>query len=112
VRVPFPSASASEVSHTHSPLPEDAKSVREGRFIEVKGRARVGEIALTENEFKTSPWLGAEYSLYAVYHRAGTPQLLTIRDPARLDWRPVIPVEHYRVAPNVILEASSEAASR
>jgi hypothetical protein len=63
VRAPFPSASASEVSYTLSPHPEDAKSVREVRFIEVKGRAGVGETALTENEFKTSHWLGAEYWL-------------------------------------------------
>jgi hypothetical protein len=78
----------------------------------VKGRAGVGEIALTENEFKTSHRLEAEYWLYVVYHCARTPQLLTIRDPTRLDWRPVVQVEHYRVAPNVIMEASSEAASR
>jgi superfamily II DNA or RNA helicase len=88
------------------PHPEDVKSVREVRFIEVKGRAGVGEIALTENEFKTAQRLGVEYWLYVVYNCAGIPQLLTIRDPARLDWRPVVQVEHYRADAKVLVEAS------
>ncbi len=79
------------------PHPEDAKSVREVRFIEVKGRAGVGEIALTENEFRTAQRLGAEYWLHVVYDCASTPRLVTIQDPARLDWRPIVQVEHYRI---------------
>jgi superfamily II DNA or RNA helicase len=36
------------------PHPEDPKTFPEVRFIEVKGRAKVGEIALTANEYKTA----------------------------------------------------------
>jgi Domain of unknown function (DUF3883) len=35
------------------PHPEDPKTAVEVRFIEVKGRAAVGEIALSSNEYKT-----------------------------------------------------------
>ena len=40
------------------PHPEDPKTFIEVRFIEVKGRAGVGEIALTANEYKTAERLG------------------------------------------------------
>ena len=40
------------------------------RFIEVKGRAHTGEIALTANEYKTAQRLGRDYSLYVVFHCA------------------------------------------
>jgi superfamily II DNA or RNA helicase len=93
------------------PHPEDPKSVREVRFIEVKGRAGVGEIALTENEFKTARRLGAEYWLYVVYNCSGTPRLLVIRDPSRLDWKPVVQVEHYRLDSKTVVAADESGRS-
>ena len=88
------------------PHPEDPRSVREVRFIEVKGRAGVGEIALTENEFKTARRLGAEYWLYVVFNCSSKPQLVIVRDPARMDWRPVVQVEHYRIDPEAIRQGA------
>ena len=69
--------------------PEDPKTFIEVRFIEVKGRAGVGEIALTANEYKTAGRLKSDYWLYAVFNCGGTPELHAIQDPcsARLDAR-------------------------
>jgi len=39
---------------SRKPHPEDPQTAIEVRFIEVKGRATVGEIALTMNEYKTA----------------------------------------------------------
>src|SRR2546426_9269500 len=38
------------------------------RSIEVKGRAAVGEIALSSNEYKTAERLKKDYWLYAVFN--------------------------------------------
>ena len=53
------------------PHPEDPKTFIEVRFIEVKGRAGVGEIALTANEYKTAERLKSDYWLYAVFNCGG-----------------------------------------
>src|SRR5712691_3765730 len=58
----------------------------ETRFIEVKGRAAVGEIALTANEYKTAQRLSDDYWLYVVFNCASQPQVTTIQNPARFDW--------------------------
>jgi hypothetical protein len=92
------------------PHPEDPKTFIEVRFIEVKGRAGIGEIALTANEYKTAGRLKADFWLYAVFNCGGTPQLHTIQDPARLGWTPVVQVEHYHIAPGKILAAESSGA--
>jgi hypothetical protein len=81
------------------PHPEDAKTFVEARFIEVKGRAGVGVVSLTENEYRTAQRLKTDYWLYAVFNCAGKPELHTIPDPARLGWKPVLTVEHYQIAP-------------
>ena len=85
---------------------EDPRTFVEVRFIEVKGRAGVGEIALTANEYKTAGRLKGDYWLYAVFNCGGTPELHTIQDPARLGWVAVVQVEHYHVGPEVIRRAS------
>jgi hypothetical protein len=36
------------------PHPEDPKTAIEVRFVEIKGRAGVGEVAMTTNEYKTA----------------------------------------------------------
>lgn len=92
---------------SRKPHPEDPKTFIEVRFIEVKGRAGVGEIFLSANEYKAAERLRGDYWLYAVFNCAATPELNTIRDPARLDWQPVTKVEQYKVKPGAVKEAGS-----
>jgi len=80
------------------PHPEDPKTAIDVRFIEVKGRAHTGEIALTSNEYKTAQRLGNDYWLYVVFRCATpNPTIHILRNPATLDWQPVVKVEHYRL---------------
>lgn len=63
----------------HSVHPEG-----EERFIEVKGRAAIGEVELTENEWAKACNLRERYWLYVVYNCATPePMLYRIRDPFR-----------------------------
>ncbi|XZE56157.1 DUF3883 domain-containing protein [Planctomycetaceae bacterium SH139] len=84
------------------PNPNDPKTFSEVRFIEVKGRAGVGIVALSENEYRTAERLREDYWLYAVFNCASSPELNAIQDPARLGWEPVSSVEHYRLSPATI----------
>jgi len=77
----------------------------ETRFIEVKGRAAVGEIALTANEYKTAQRLGDDYWLYVVFNCASQPQVTTIQNPARFDWEPLSKIDCYRIRPETILKS-------
>lgn len=79
------------------PHPEDPETAIEVRFIEVKGRSHVGEVALTTNEYKTSERLKKDFWLYVVFNCAVEPELHLIRDPSRLGWKPIVKVEHYSV---------------
>jgi len=80
------------------PHAEDAKTFVEVRFIEVKGRSQTGDIALTSNEYKTAQRLKQDYWLYVVLHCAtATPSINVLRDPATLEWQPIVKVEHYRL---------------
>jgi len=90
------------------PHPEDPATAVEVRFIEVKGRAGVGEVAVTTNEYRAAERLKDDYWLYVVFNCASTPKLHTIRNPARLGWRPIVNVEHYSVDPTTILAADAE----
>jgi superfamily II DNA or RNA helicase len=72
------------------------------RFIEVKGRAGVGPVVLTPNEYKTADKLRNDYWLYVVFDCATTPRLLRIPDPVRLGWKPVSKIEYYQIAPEQI----------
>jgi superfamily II DNA or RNA helicase len=54
----------------------------EVRYIEVKGRARVGELELTENEWAQAQNHRDRYWLYVVYNCDTTPSLRRISDPA------------------------------
>jgi hypothetical protein len=52
--------------------------------IEVKGRAGIGDVELTENEWVKACNLQDRYWLYVVYNCAGhNPQLLRIQNPFR-----------------------------
>ncbi len=90
------------------PHPSEPGVFVQARFIEVKGRAGTGEVALTANEYRTAHRLASDFWLYVVFDCATTPKLNTIQDPARLGWEPVVKVEHYHVPAKAILEASRE----
>ena len=84
----------------------------EVRFIEVKGRAGVGEVGLTSNEYKTAERLRHDYWLYVVYNCSSAPQLYPIIDPAQMHWRPVVQIEHYCVSADEIRATSENNKSR
>ena len=74
-------------------------------FIEVKGRAAVGEIALTANEYKTAQRLGDDYWLYVVFNCASKPEVRVVQNPARFDWEPLSKIDCYRIGAETILKA-------
>jgi len=85
--------------------PEDQNTAIEIRFIEVKGRSQVGEVALSTNEYKTAVRLKNDYWLYVVFNCATDPEVHLIKDPARMGWKPIVKVEHYHVGANEILKS-------
>ncbi|HEX4415844.1 MAG TPA: helicase-related protein [Lacipirellulaceae bacterium] len=89
------------------PHPEDSKTFIEVRFIEVKGRAGIGVVAVSANEYQTAIRLRGDYWLYVVFNCGGTPQINTIQDPARLGWQPVVAVEHYQVGAGEVQRSAS-----
>jgi superfamily II DNA or RNA helicase len=89
------------------PHSEDPKTFVEVRFIEVKGRAGVGVVALSSNEYHTSQRLKSDYWLYVTFNCASKPELHAIQDPGRLGWQAVMAVEHYQVGANVVLGATN-----
>ncbi|MGH9353908.1 MAG: DUF3883 domain-containing protein, partial [Terriglobia bacterium] len=89
------------------PHPEDPTTAIEVRFIEVKGRAGVGEIALSTNEFKTAERLKRDFWLYTVFNCGSKPEIHLVQDPVRLGWEPIVKVEHYHVGANAILKAAA-----
>jgi len=90
---------------SHRASIEDPLIASEIRFIEVKGRAGVGEVALTSNEYKTAERLRSDYWLYVVYDCGNEPTIHAIKDPIRLGWEPLVRIEHYHVNSNAILGA-------
>ena len=52
------------------------------RYIEVKGRAGDGGVALTPNEWIKAQRFSKEYWLYVVAHCKSDPQMYLIQDPA------------------------------
>jgi hypothetical protein len=89
------------------PHPEDPKTAIDVRFIEVKGRAGVGEVALSGNEYRTAQRLKKDYWLYVVFNCAVTPAIHVVRDPAQLDWQAIVKIEHYQVKPQAILDGAN-----
>ncbi len=86
--------------------PDDSTIVIDVRFIEVKGRARIGEVILTLNEYNTATQMKENYWLYVVFNCESNSQIEIINNPARLGWQPVQVVERYCVPAKEILEAS------
>ncbi len=91
---------------SRKPHPEDPETAIEVRFIEVKGRARIGEVGLTANEYRTAKRLKDDYWLYTVFNCSSSPDVKLIQNPARLEWEPIIKIDHYHVGSEKILEAS------
>jgi len=85
------------------PHPEDPQTSVEVRFIEVKGRGGVGDIALTANEYRTAERLKKDYWLYVVYNCSLKPEIKPVQDPARLGWEPLVRIEHYHLGADRIL---------
>ncbi len=78
-------AEVEDVSDPTEKMGFDLRSRRpdgEVRYIEVKGRARVGGIELTENEWAQAQNHPDRYWLYVVYNCETTPVLRRIKDPA------------------------------
>ncbi|CAB3287667.1 protein of unknown function [Methanocaldococcus lauensis] len=75
----------------------------ERRYIEVKARAKLGDVELTWNEYVTAKRLGDKYWLYVVAYASENPTLYIIRDPAnslkvveKYEIRFKVPVEEWR----------------
>jgi hypothetical protein len=94
---------------SRKPHPHDEKTFTDVRFIEVKGRAGVGEVALSANEYKTAERLKQDFWLYVVFNCGSTPELHAVQDPARLGWKPVVQVAHYHVVAGEILSHSQDS---
>ena len=69
------------------------------RYIEVKARAKVGPVALTQNEWFKASRFSSEFYLYVVLNAATQPELYIIQDPAanlqpeeRVEVRYLVPV--------------------
>ena len=68
------------------------------RYIEVKGRAGVGGVALTPNEWIKAQRFGKDYWLYVVVNCKTNPQLFLIQDPAsRLSPKEEVSVVRYMI---------------
>jgi superfamily II DNA or RNA helicase len=93
---------------SRKPHPEDPLTAIDVKFIEVKGRSFIGEVALTSNEYKTAQRLKKDFYLYVVYNCATQPELHIIKDPAQLGWLPVVKVEQYQLKSEVIINASNK----
>ncbi|MBU9576475.1 DUF3883 domain-containing protein [Burkholderia multivorans] len=90
------------------PHPDDPATALEVRFIEVKGRAGVGEVALSSNEYRTAQRLRHDYWLYVVFNCATTPDIKVVRDPVvQMDWEPVVRIEQYHVKPTSVIQAAN-----
>jgi hypothetical protein len=88
---------------SRQPHPEDPETAIAVRFIEVKGRSAIGEVALTANEYKTADRLKQDYWLYVVFNCASTLEVHLINDPVKLGWEPLVKIEHYYIGAGKIL---------
>ena len=90
---------------SRKPHSEDPQTAVDVRFIEVKGRAGIGEVGLTSNEYKTAERLKKDYWLYVVFNCSTEPNIHLVQDPAQLGWKPIVKIEHYHVSAKEILAA-------
>lgn len=84
------------------------------RYIEVKGRAGVGAVWLTPNEWQIAQRFGQAYWLYIVVNATSEPQLNLIQDPVhnlrvveeKEIVRYIVPVESWREAAEAVTNKS------
>ncbi|MDR2438449.1 MAG: DUF3883 domain-containing protein [Planctomycetaceae bacterium] len=76
-------------------ISRNTQNIEQFRYIEVKGRAETGSILLSQNEYQTAHLLQDNYWLYVVYYCNSAPKVQTICNPAKLNWEPIIKVDHY-----------------
>jgi len=92
----------------------DITSLADGqvaRYIEVKGRAGVGGVALTPNEWIKAQRFGEDYWLYVVVNCKSTPELHLIQDPAsKLSPKEEISVVRYMVGQSDWQQAAEDEA--
>jgi superfamily II DNA or RNA helicase len=93
---------------SRKPHPHDPKTFTDVRFIEVKGRVAIGEVALSFNEYKTAERLKKDYWLYAVFNCGSKPELHAVQDPARLGWEPIVKIDHYHTSAQQIIGGESK----
>ena len=68
------------------------------RYVEVKGRAGVGDVELSQNEWLKAQQLGDDYWLYVVSNAVSAPELQRIQNPTqRLSGDEVMERVRYRV---------------
>jgi superfamily II DNA or RNA helicase len=93
-------------------LPYDVRSSdAEGntRYIEVKGRAGIGGVELSEREWLTAENMGEDYWLYIVSDTKTHPMLKVIRNPVRnLPDAGIIKRTRYHIPPEIWQDASEE----
>ena len=93
-------------------LPYDVRSTdADGniRYIEVKGRAGVGGVELSEREWLTAENMGDDYWLYVVTDAKSQPALKIIRNPVRnLSDSGIIKKTRYHIPPEIWQDASGE----
>lgn len=82
------------------------------RYIEVKGRAYVGLVSLSKNEYETAYRLKKDYWLYVVFNCATHPEIHIINHPVHLPWQPIQEIIQYHVeAQDVMDEAARQTAA-
>ncbi len=101
---------AMEYERDNGRIPEDVSSENLGfdvrstddhgkkRYIEVKARAKIGEVDLTHNEWFKAKRFRDDYYLYVVYNAATIPELHVVRDP----WSNLTPEERIEVVRFII----------
>jgi hypothetical protein len=68
------------------------------RYVEVKGRAGVGDVELSQNEWLKAQQLGGDYWLYVISNALTAPDLQRIQNPTqRLSGDEVVERVRYRV---------------
>jgi superfamily II DNA or RNA helicase len=85
------------------------------RLIEVKGIGGIeGVIGLTPNEKRTAEDRRDCYWLYAVSccKRPDGPRLMTIKDPAQLEWDAIRKIDHYALSMKDLASADADHTSR
>jgi hypothetical protein len=81
------------------------------RYIEVKGRAGVGDVALTSNEWMKAQRFGEQYWLYVVVNCKTKPELNLIQNPAdKLVRREEVSVVRYMIGQQDWQNAAIEGA--